>query len=286
MWRRRDEHGGARRTCRRRARHRLVEQGAARPQQRLAAVARGASCSWPRSSPRSPCSCRRDGCASLGAVGVLAGLVAITGGSAAYALNTAATPHTGSTPSAGPTVQRRRLRRRRAGRRDRAALARRHARRRRPERRGAGPPSGFTPPSGGTAPAATRRPDRRRPRVGGGAADHGVAALVTLLKNAGTTWSAATIGSQSAAPLELQSGTAVMAIGGFSGSDAAPTLAQFKALVAAGKIHYFIGGGQGGGPGGRAAAVQRDHAAGCSRTSRPRPSAARPSTTSRKRTSS
>ena len=84
------------------------------------------------------------------------------------------------------------------------------------------------------------------------------AALTTLLKNAGTTWSAATIGSQSAAPLELQSGTAVIAIGGFSGSDNAPTLAQFKALVAAGKIHYFIGGsggagGAGGfsGPGGR-----------------------------------
>jgi 4-amino-4-deoxy-L-arabinose transferase-like glycosyltransferase len=79
-------------------------------------------------------------------------------------------------------------------------------------------------------------------------------ALVTLLKNAGTTWSAATIGSQSAAPLELQSGTAVLAIGGFSGSDNAPTLAQFKALVAAGKIHYFIGGGGfggGGGPGGQ-----------------------------------
>ena len=78
------------------------------------------------------------------------------------------------------------------------------------------------------------------------------AVLTTLLKNAGTTWSAATIGSQSAAPLELQSGTAVIAIGGFSGSDNAPTLAQFKALVAAGKIHYFIGGS--GGAGGAAGA--------------------------------
>ncbi len=77
-------------------------------------------------------------------------------------------------------------------------------------------------------------------------------ALVTLLKNAGTTWSAATIGSQSAAPLELQSGTAVISIGGFTGSDPSPTLAQFKAWVAAGKIHYFVGdsGGFGGGPGG------------------------------------
>ena len=42
-----------------------------------------------------------------------------------------------------------------------------------------------------------------------------------------------------------------MAIGGFTGSDPAPTLAQFKAYVAAGDITYYIaGGGMGGGPGG------------------------------------
>lgn len=34
----------------------------------------------------------------------------------------------------------------------------------------------------------------------------------------------------------------VMPIGGFNGSDPSPTLTQFKAYVAAGKIHYFIGG--------------------------------------------
>jgi hypothetical protein len=41
-----------------------------------------------------------------------------------------------------------------------------------------------------------------------------------------------------------------MAIGGFTGSDASPTLAQFEADVAAGKIHYYIAGGNGGGGGG------------------------------------
>jgi hypothetical protein len=49
-----------------------------------------------------------------------------------------------------------------------------------------------------------------------------------------------------------------MAIGGFNGSDPAPSLAQFKQYVADGKIHYFISGGRGfgggvpggGGPGG------------------------------------
>jgi hypothetical protein len=38
-----------------------------------------------------------------------------------------------------------------------------------------------------------------------------------------------------------------MAIGGFNGSDPAPTLAQFQQYVADGKIHYFIGGGGFGG---------------------------------------
>ena len=33
-----------------------------------------------------------------------------------------------------------------------------------------------------------------------------------------------------------------MAVGGFNGTDPAPTLEQFQALVAAKKIHYFVGG--------------------------------------------
>jgi hypothetical protein len=76
-------------------------------------------------------------------------------------------------------------------------------------------------------------------------------ALVTLLDNTNTTWAAATIGSQSAAPLELASGKAVMSIGGFNGGDNAPALAQFEKYVAEGKIRYFIATGQGGGPGGQ-----------------------------------
>jgi hypothetical protein len=41
-----------------------------------------------------------------------------------------------------------------------------------------------------------------------------------------------------------------MSIGGFTGSDPAPTLEQFQAYVAAGEVHYFIPGN---GPGGGAA---------------------------------
>ena len=69
-------------------------------------------------------------------------------------------------------------------------------------------------------------------------------ALVKLLENgaAGYTWVAATVGSQEAAPLELATGgAAVMAIGGFNGTDPSPTLAEFKAMVAKGEIHYYLG---------------------------------------------
>ncbi|MGH2900508.1 MAG: glycosyl transferase, partial [Solirubrobacteraceae bacterium] len=57
----------------------------------------------------------------------------------------------------------------------------------------------------------------------------------------------------SAAGYQLASQEAVMPIGGFNGSDPSPTLAQFKAYVAAGKIHYFIGGGVGQSNGGSSA---------------------------------
>jgi len=68
-------------------------------------------------------------------------------------------------------------------------------------------------------------------------------ALTRLLTagSAGYTWAAATVGSESAAPLQLASGQPVLAIGGFNGTDPAPTLAQFERLVSEHKIHYFVG---------------------------------------------
>ena len=38
-----------------------------------------------------------------------------------------------------------------------------------------------------------------------------------------------------------------MAIGGFNGTDPAPSLSQFEKYVSEGKIHYFISGGGAGG---------------------------------------
>ena len=75
--------------------------------------------------------------------------------------------------------------------------------------------------------------------------------VAALKKNANSfTWVAAATGSNSAAGIQLATGRPVMAIGGFNGTDPAPTLAQFEAYVRAGKIHYYIGGagrGLGGG---------------------------------------
>jgi 4-amino-4-deoxy-L-arabinose transferase-like glycosyltransferase len=141
-----------------------------------------------------------------------AGLVVVTGASTAYALNTAATAHTGSMASAGPAV---------------ASTS-----------AGGFGRGGF---GGGTAPSGAT------PAMQGGGGTSANSALAALLKKATARWAAATVGDQSAASLELASGKAVMAIGGWSGSDPAPTLAQFKAYVAAGDIAYYVSGGNGGG---------------------------------------
>ncbi|MCT7656867.1 ArnT family glycosyltransferase [Mycobacterium deserti] len=74
-------------------------------------------------------------------------------------------------------------------------------------------------------------------------------ALEHLVGGADTRWAAATVGSMLAGDLELKTGASVMAIGGFTGSDNSPTLAQFQAYVADGQVRYFIPGHRGGPPG-------------------------------------
>jgi hypothetical protein len=56
------------------------------------------------------------------------------------------------------------------------------------------------------------------------------------------TWAAAVVGSNNAAGYQLASGVPVMALGGFNGTDPAPTLDGFKDLLAGKQIHYFIRG--------------------------------------------
>ncbi|NMO04776.1 phospholipid carrier-dependent glycosyltransferase [Gordonia sp. TBRC 11910] len=73
--------------------------------------------------------------------------------------------------------------------------------------------------------------------------------LDTLLRTAGTPWSAAVSRSSTAASMELSSKTAVMAIGGFGGSDPTPTLSQFQQYVKTGQVRYYVVAAQGGGHG-------------------------------------
>lgn len=54
------------------------------------------------------------------------------------------------------------------------------------------------------------------------------------------TWAAATLPSQSAAKLQLDSGRPVMALGGFSAVDPWPTLGQFQKWVSEGRVCYFV----------------------------------------------
>ena len=60
----------------------------------------------------------------------------------------------------------------------------------------------------------------------------------------------AATGSQTTAPIIIQTGEAVITIGGFTGSDPAPTAAQLAELVADGELSYVLMGSQGGAPGG------------------------------------
>ena len=83
---------------------------------------------------------------------------------------------------------------------------------------------------------------------GGGGASTVNDSLVRYLEQhqGSATHLVAVNGSQSAAPFILQSGKAVIAMGGFGGSDPAPTLSEFKHMVATGKVHYvYVSGGTG-----------------------------------------
>lgn len=82
--------------------------------------------------------------------------------------------------------------------------------------------------------------------LGGGMTSELVAEL--LVQNAqGYRWAAATTGSQNAAGYQLATELPVMAIGGFNGTDPAPTLEQFQDYVERGLVRYYIAGGEMGG---------------------------------------
>ncbi|WP_370480985.1 ArnT family glycosyltransferase [Mycobacterium sp. pUA109] len=135
-------------------------------------------------------------------VSAAAAVLASLAGPVAYTLATVAAPHGGAVPSAGPRVQ-----------------------------RWHGPPPGPIdgPPGPPFALLAAPTP--------------GPALTAALRADAARyTWVAAAIGSNTAAGYQLASGAPVMAVGGYNGTDPAPTLTQFQDYVAQHRIHYFIGG--------------------------------------------
>jgi 4-amino-4-deoxy-L-arabinose transferase-like glycosyltransferase len=146
-------------------------------------------------------------------VGVAAGIAVLTllAGPTAYSITTVRTPATGSIVLAGPTTS------------------------------GTGR-GGFGGPGGGGGFAGP----------GGGASTTETALVDYLEANRGdATYLVAAFGSQSSSSIIIASGQPVVTIGGFNGSDPAPTLAQFEQLVSSGQLRYvLIGGGGGGGGGG------------------------------------
>ena len=120
-----------------------------------------------------------------------------------------------------------------------------------------GGPAGFgrfAGAQGSRLPAAFREAlSSGRPRGLGGFAggeasvDKGLVSFLTAHVGS-AKYLVAVSGSMTAAPFIIATGKPVVAMGGFIGSDPAPTLSQFKHLVAIGQVHYVLVGG--GGPGG------------------------------------
>ena len=153
--------------------------------------------------------------------------VAGLGGPLAYSVDTAASSYGGTSPSAGPA-----LTAAGGGLGGAAGLGRGGF---------AGFPGRFRDGAAGRAPGGFGG-------TGGGNAT--VSSAFAKLLEAGAShyeWTAATEGSDNAASMELATGgIPVMAIGGFRGTDPAPSLAEFEKLVAEHKIHYYVAGGAGG----------------------------------------
>jgi 4-amino-4-deoxy-L-arabinose transferase-like glycosyltransferase len=177
-------------------------------------------------------------------------LLALTAlaGPAAYSIDTISTTHAGAIPTAGPAGAGGRMGGGGGGRMGTPP-------------QGTGQGQGGTgtgqtaPGTGQTAPGTGTAQGRTGGGAGGflgGGGTSGVSSeLVTLLQQGakGYTWAAAAVTANGAAPVQIAAEVPVMAIGGFNGTDPAPSLAEFQQLVSQGKVHYFIGSGGGGGGG-------------------------------------
>jgi 4-amino-4-deoxy-L-arabinose transferase-like glycosyltransferase len=159
---------------------------------------------------------------------LVAACVALLGGPAVYAIRTASAPHVGAIPSAGPSL--------------RAPLVPVPPAPVRAPRPGAPLAAPRTGPGGlflgFPVPSTKSMGTLTRPSV----PSRAVAELMD--RDASSyTWVAAAVGAESAAGFQLASGHPVLPLGGFNGSDPFPSPAQFRADVAAHRVHWFVGGG-------------------------------------------
>ncbi len=181
-------------------------------------------------------------------VGASLGLGVGLVGPAAYVWDTIGTPLGGGDPGAGPSV---------ASGRGPGGLARIG---------GPGAQDGgalAAPGRGLAAPADDAQPAQGAgTRSGAGApgtepVETDAALFAYLRANRGTTrWLVAAESANGAAGIQLATGEPVMAMGGFTGSDPAPTTDELKAYVASGELRYvLLGSGEPGGPARAAAGV-------------------------------
>ena len=160
---------------------------------------------------------------------VAVAIAALLAGPVAYAIDTMQTAYGGGDPSAGPQV---------------ANAA------------GFGGPNGgpgaFQGGGQGGVPAGAPGFGGAAGGPNGGPGGEDVSSALTdyLVANRGSArWIVAVTSANQAGSIELATGLPVMAMGGFSGTDPAPTLAQLQADIASGELRFVIVGG-GGGPGG------------------------------------
>ncbi len=123
-----------------------------------------------------------------------------------------------------------------------------------------GPLVAAGPSSGAGGPAGFGGAGGRRGGFGGGpgrgaagwTAGSGTSGLVSYLEahQGSARYLVAAFGSQSSAPIIIESGKPVITVGGFNGGDPAPTLDQFIAMVRKGEVRYVLVGGDGPGGGG------------------------------------
>ncbi|MEV4160536.1 glycosyltransferase family 39 protein [Nonomuraea dietziae] len=162
--------------------------------------------------------------ARVAAVAVVAALLAGLAGPAAYAVTPLRSPINGTNPTAGPSS-------------------------------GSGFGAGFGAMRGGSGAAGGTRAmeappgqaGQARSGPGGGVSS---ALIAYLEQNQGTaTWLVAVGSARQAAPIILQTGEPVIAMGGFTGRDPALTVQGLKELVASGRLKYVMADDARGGPG-------------------------------------